>query len=149
MRIAPWNLCELLGREIIVGVDEYLAGLVPAQRAVVEQVRAVIARVVPLAQERMSYAMPSFWQGETLIWYAATKRHLGIYPTASGVDRFADRLTGYDTSRGTIRIPWDQPIPYDLIGEIAAFRAGQIVAGHSQRQSKGCCPECSAAVMTD
>jgi len=117
-----------------MGVDEYLAGLVPAQRAVMEQVRAVIARVAPLAQERMGYGMPSFWQGETLIWYAATKRHLGIYPTASGVDTFADRLSGYDTSRGTIRIPWDQPIPYDLIGDIAAFRAGQVVAGPDRRE---------------
>jgi len=88
-----------------------------------EQVRAVIGRAAPLAEERISYGMPSFWQGKTLIWYAATKHHLGIYPTAAGIEAFADQLTVYDTAKGTIRVPWDQPIPYELIAEIASSRA--------------------------
>jgi len=111
-----------------MGVDEYLAGLPSAQQTVMRQVRAAIAQAAPLAEERMSYGMPSFWQSETLLWYAATRRHLGVYPTASGVDAFADRLAAYDTSKGTIRMPWDQPIPYALISDIAAFRAGQAMA---------------------
>jgi len=96
---------------------------------ILEQVRAVIASAAPLAEERMSYGMPSFWQGATLIWYAATARHLGIYPTAAGVAEFADRLGEYDTSKGTIRIPWSRPIPYDLIGEITSFRVAQVTSG--------------------
>ena len=82
----------------------------------------------------MGYGMPSFWQDETLMWYAATKHHLGVYPTAAAVTAFAGRLAAYDTSTGTIRIPWDRPIPYGLIGEIAAFRAGQAEANRRRRQ---------------
>jgi len=112
-------------------IDDYLTKVSSAQRTILEQVRQTIAQSAPLAEERMSYGMPSFWQGETLIWYAATKRHLGVYPTASGVEAFASRLTDYDTSKGTVRIPWDQPIPYTLIGEIAAFRVEQVTASQA------------------
>jgi len=103
-------------------VDEYMASLPGDRRAVMERIRATIRKAAPLAQERISYGMPSFWQGTTLIWYAAAKDHIGIYPTASGVAAFADRLGGYSVSKGTIRIPWDQPTPYDLITDIVEYR---------------------------
>jgi len=114
-------------------VEDYLSALPARQRAVLERVRATIAAAVPSADEKMSYGMPSFWQGTTLMWYSATRRHLGIYPTASGVAAFADRLRAYDTSKGTIRIPWEVPTPYGLIGEIAAFRAGQVAARQARQ----------------
>jgi len=103
-------------------VDEYMASLPDDRRFVMQRIRETIRRAAPNAEERISYGMPSFWQGTTLIWYAAANDHIGIYPTASGVAEFADRLVGYSVSRGTIRIPWDQPIPYDLITDIVAFR---------------------------
>ena len=112
------------------GVDDYIAALPGGQRVVLETVRQVVHEAVPLAQERMSYQMPGFWQGEMLLWFAATRRHLGVYPTADGVLAFADRFAGYDTSKGTIRIPWAQPIPCELIAEIAAFRLTQVEAKH-------------------
>jgi len=110
-------------------VDEYMSGLQGDRRAVMEGIRATIRQAAPLARERMSYGMPSFWQGSTLIWYAAAKNHIGIYPTASGVSAFAGRLRGYDVSKGTIRIPWDQKVPYDLIADIVAFRLRELGDG--------------------
>jgi len=110
------------------GFDEYIAALPGDQQVVLATVRRVVHQAVPLAQERMSYQMPGFWQGDMLLWFAATRRHLGVYPTAAGVLAFADRLVGYDTSKGAIRIPWVQPIPYELIAEIAAFRLRQVEA---------------------
>jgi len=113
-------------------VDEYIAALPDGQQVVLQAVRQAVHHAVPQAQERMSYQMPAFWQGEILLWFAATRRHLGVYPTAAGVLAFADRLTGYDTSKGTIRIPWDQPIPYGLIAELAAARLAQVRAKHTR-----------------
>jgi len=107
-------------------IDDYIAALSGDQQAVLQQVRQTVHQAVPQAQERMSYQMPSFWQGEVLLWFAATRHHLGIYPTAAGVLAFSDRLTTYDTSKGTIRIPWDEPIPYGLIAEIAEARLVQV-----------------------
>jgi len=107
-------------------IDEYIALLPPGQQPVMQQIRDVIHQVAPLAQERISYQMPSFWQGQTLIWFAATAHHIGIYPTAAGVAAFADRLTCYDTSKGTIRIPWSEPTPFDLIADITRFRISSL-----------------------
>jgi len=107
-------------------IDEYIALLPPEQQPAMQQIRAVIQEAAPLAQERISYHMPSFWQGNTLIWFAATTHHIGIYPTAAGVAAFADRLTKYDTSKGTIRIPWSESIPFDLIAAITRFRISSL-----------------------
>ena len=107
-------------------IDEYIAQLAPARQVVMQQIRQTIHQAVPQAQERISYGMPSFWQKETLIWFAATSRHIGIYPTASGVSAFAQCLAPYDTSKGTIRIPWDVPTPLDLIADIVVFRLDHV-----------------------
>ena len=106
-------------------IDDYIAALPDWQQTVMQQVRATIHSAAPLAQERISYQMPSFWQGATLIWFAAAKHHIGIYPTASGVRAFADQLKPYGTSKGAIRLPWDAP-PYDLIAEITRFRLAEV-----------------------
>jgi len=109
-------------------IDEYIACQQEVQQPVLERLRQAIHEAAPEAEERISYGMPAFWQGENLIWFAATKKHIGIYPTASGVRAFADRLAGYNLAKGTIRILWNQPIPYDLIADITRFRLGEAQA---------------------
>ena len=59
--------------------------------------------------------MPTYWKGRNIIHFAASKKHLGIYPGDEAVAAFAEKLAGYDVSKGTIRIPYDQPLPEDLI----------------------------------
>jgi uncharacterized protein YdhG (YjbR/CyaY superfamily) len=75
----------------------------------------------------MSWQMPTFWQGENLVHFAAQKSHIGLYPGESGVRVFADRLTGYKTSKGAIRFQLSEPIPYDLIEEITRFRVREAI----------------------
>lgn len=105
-------------------IDEYIAQF-PDVCEILQKVRSIIRDNAPGAEERISYGMPCFRQGENLIYFAAAKDHLGIYPTAGGVAAFAGRLTGYETTKGTIRIPWKMPIPYDLIAEITRFRVNE------------------------
>ncbi|GHV49337.1 hypothetical protein FACS189499_10370 [Clostridia bacterium] len=107
-------------------IDEYLASVPEERRAVLQKIRETIHTAVPDATERISYGMPAFWQGKVLIYFAPMKHHIGIYPTASGMAAFADRLTEYKTSKGAIQLPYDKPIPYDLIAEIAQFRAAEV-----------------------
>jgi len=76
--------------------------------------------------------MPCFWQDGPLIYFAAMKNHLGVYPTADGMDAFKDRLSKYKTSKGAVQFPYSRPIPYDLISEMAAFRAGHTKAKATQ-----------------
>jgi uncharacterized protein YdhG (YjbR/CyaY superfamily) len=52
----------------------------------------------------------------------AYQKHIGFYPTPSGIEKFKTELSGYEVSKGTVRFPLGQPIPYDLVREIVAFR---------------------------
>jgi uncharacterized protein YdhG (YjbR/CyaY superfamily) len=106
-------------------IDEYLEALPEERRVLMQSIRETIRAAAPEAQERISYGMPAFWQGEALIYFAAMKRHIGIYPTSEGIAAFADRLVGYKTSKGAFQLPYDKPIPHELIAEMTRFRLGQ------------------------
>jgi uncharacterized protein YdhG (YjbR/CyaY superfamily) len=67
--------------------------------------------------------MPAFKTSEVLVYYAAAKKHLGFYPTGSGVEQFKSGLVGYQTSKGAIQFPYNQDLPEQLIVAIAQFRA--------------------------
>jgi uncharacterized protein YdhG (YjbR/CyaY superfamily) len=67
--------------------------------------------------------MPAFKQNGILVYFAAFKDHIGFFPTSSGVSAFSKELAPYDTSKGTIRFPLDEPIPVNLIKKIVKFRA--------------------------
>lgn len=65
--------------------------------------------------------MPTFWKKRNLIQFAASKRHIGLYPGPEAVEAFQDRLSGYETSKGTIRLPYREPLPLELIADIAKW----------------------------
>ncbi|MFA6718910.1 MAG: DUF1801 domain-containing protein [Prevotella sp.] len=65
---------------------------------------------------------------ECLSMYAAHKKHIGFYPTASPIVKLADELASYNTSKGAIQFPIDQPLPLSLIQEIVKFRVDEDAA---------------------
>ncbi|WP_129790529.1 iron chaperone [Sphingosinicella sp. CPCC 101087] len=111
-------------------VDDYLAAQPEQAQSILQQVREVIRKALPEAEERIAYQIPSYRQhGTTLIFFAGWKAHYSIYPASSGlVEAFAEALSPYVISKGTIRFPYDAPIPEDLIGRLAAFRAEEVAA---------------------
>ena len=70
--------------------------------------------------------MPTFWQGENLIHFAAFKKHIGIYPGGEATNVFAERLKDYKTSKGVIQFLLDKPIDYKLIADITTWRVSHI-----------------------
>ncbi|MFC6261768.1 iron chaperone [Levilactobacillus fujinensis] len=79
------------------------------------------------ATEKLSYGMPAFYvAGKPVIYFAAAKHHLGLYPTASPIAHFTEELASYHTSKGAIQLPYDQPLPKELIADIVAFRVHEI-----------------------
>ena len=69
--------------------------------------------------------MPTFWKGRNIIHYAAAKNHIGIYPGGEATTIFAERLTGFRTSKGTIQLPNDKELPLDLVAEIVRWCYGR------------------------
>jgi len=107
-------------------IDQYIAEQVEEVQPLLHKIRETIRAAAPGAKERISWRMPTFWQGENLIHFAAFKKHIGIYPGGEATAFFADRLTGYKTSKGAIQMPLDKPIPYELIAEIAEWRVAVV-----------------------
>lgn len=104
-------------------IDEYIAQFPSGIAQKLQSIREQIQQAVPLATERISYRMPTFYLYGNLVHFAAFSEHIGFFPGASGVAAFLPELTGYSVSKGTIRFPLHQPVPYDLIRRIAVYRA--------------------------
>ncbi|HHT26547.1 MAG TPA: hypothetical protein GXZ82_04795 [Firmicutes bacterium] len=100
-------------------LDEYIAAQPEAVQPLLEQIRAAIRAALPDAQERISWRMPTYWQKHNIIHFAAFKDHISIYPGDEAIRHFAYRLIDYKTSKGTWQLPFDKPLPLDLIAEIA------------------------------
>ena len=103
-------------------IDAYIDEQPAERRALLHQVRATIREAAPHAVEKISWGMPTFWQGENLIHFAAQKNHLGIHPGDLSQLPFEERLSGYRKTKGAIQFPYDKPIPYELIAKITAYR---------------------------
>lgn len=107
-------------------VDEYINSFPKDLQEILQKIREAVKKAVPEAEEKISYQMPAFKLNGMLIWYAAWKKHIGLYPKTDGIDvAFENELSEYEKSKGTIKFPLDKPIPYKLIGKIAQFRANE------------------------
>ena len=80
-------------------------------QAVLEQVRTTISNVAPDAKEVISYQMPAFKQHGILVYFAAWKKHIGLYPPVSGSKALQKALAKYAGPKGNLQFPLDEPIP--------------------------------------
>jgi uncharacterized protein YdhG (YjbR/CyaY superfamily) len=104
-------------------IDEYIATFPRNVRDILEELRRIIRESAPKSEETISYGIPTFdLDGKHLVHFAAYKNHIGFYPTSSGIAQFKNELSRYALSRGTVRFPINEPIPFDLIRKIAKYR---------------------------
>lgn len=102
-------------------IDEYIAGQTPEAQRCLEEVRGAVRSALPQAEERIAWSMPTYRKKRNIIQFAAHKSHIGLYAGAEAVVQFADALRDYKTSKGTIQLPYNRPMPLELIAEIAAW----------------------------
>ena len=102
-------------------VDEYIQLQDESIQPKLKEIRAVIRSAIPDAEECISWSMPTYRKGRNLIHFAASKKHIGLYPGDEAAIVFADELSDYSVSKGTIRLPYDRELPADLIGRIASW----------------------------
>ena len=90
------------------------------------QLRHIIISLAPEAEEILSYGMPAFRLNKRiLVYYAAYKRHIGLYPSGTGIESFKHEFGGFKWSKGTIQFPLDQPLPVDLIERMIRHRVSE------------------------
>ena len=106
-------------------IDEYIAGFPESVQHVLEQIRAVIKAAAPDAQEAIKYRLPTFVLNGNLVHFGAFNKHIGFYPTPSGIEEFKDELSVYENAKGSVQFPLDKPIPLKLISKIVKFRVAE------------------------
>jgi uncharacterized protein YdhG (YjbR/CyaY superfamily) len=115
-------------------IDEYIAGFSADVQEILQKIRVTIKKAAPEAEEAISYKMPTFnLNGQYLIYFAAYKKHIGLYPVPTGDEEFNKEISGYQAGKGTLRFSLDKPIPYKLISKIVKLRAKE----NSAKAAKG------------
>ena len=106
-------------------IDAYIAASPPTAQPALRRIREMAQAAAPDAKETISYRMPALRGRGILIYYAAFKAHIGLFPPVRG-DASLDRdLARYRGPKGNLRFPLDEPIPYDLIQRVLRLRAEQ------------------------
>ena len=110
-------------------VDQYIAACPPEARAILRKLRSTIKRAAPPeAEEIISYRMPAFKLRGILIYFAAFKNHIGIFPPIRGDAKLEAAVAKYAGPKGNLKFPLDQPFPYSLAERIVKFRVKQNLA---------------------
>ena len=104
-------------------IDGYIAGFPKNIQKVLQQVRTIIKKAAPGAEETISYAIPAFtYKGRILIYFAGFKNHISLYPAPRENEAFKKELSAYKGGKGTVQFPLDKPMPLNLITKIVKFR---------------------------
>ena len=86
------------------------------------RIRSIIRKAAPEATEKISYRMPAFMLDGALIYFAAFKHHIGIYPPVKGDKKLQQDLAPYRGPKGNLQFPFDQRMPYGLITRVVKCR---------------------------
>jgi len=103
-------------------VDEYIADFPPHVRRILTRIRSTVRRAAPEARERISYGIPAFWMNGDFIYFAAFRRHIGLYPPVKGDEKLRKAVARYAGEKGNLKFPLDEPIPFCLIGRVVRAR---------------------------
>jgi len=103
-------------------IDEYIAGFPREVQEILQKVRKTIKKAAPDAEEAINYQIPTFTLKGNLVHFAAYDKHIGFYPTPTGIEKFKNELSAYPVAKGSVKFPLDRAIPFDLITKIVRFR---------------------------
>lgn len=103
-------------------IDEYVKTFPKNIQKILGTVRQVIKKSAPVAEEAISYQIPTFKLNGNLVHFAAFKNHIGFYPGAEAVKIFQEEIASYKSSKGAIQFPIDKPMPLTLIRKIVEYR---------------------------
>jgi uncharacterized protein YdhG (YjbR/CyaY superfamily) len=105
-------------------VDEYIDGFTGSAREVLEQVRALALEAVPKASEAIKWGYPAWVHpsGTILFMVSGHAKHANMSFTPSTRERFEADLAGFSTGKGTVKLPYGEPVPAALLRRMMAFR---------------------------
>jgi uncharacterized protein YdhG (YjbR/CyaY superfamily) len=106
----------------VQSVEQYIKSFPTATQKLLKQLRTVIKKTVPAAEEVISYNMPAYKYQGMLVYYAAYEKHIGFYPMPSAITKFKKEFSVYKSAKGSVQFPLDKALPVELIAEVLKFR---------------------------
>ena len=103
-------------------IDAYIASFPEDVQDILQKIRDIVNDAARDAEEAIKYGIPTFVLNGNLVHFAAFQKHIGFYPTPSGIEHFKDALSAYNSAKGSVQFPLASPIPYSLIKKIVKFR---------------------------
>ncbi len=111
-------------------IDDYIASYPGEIQEILVEVRRVLHSVVPNSGEKISYQMPTITLDDrSLVYFAAWKHHLGLYPIPQADPELESRIAPFRGSKDSVRFPYKNPIPYDLIQDVAELLVTRRASG--------------------
>ena len=111
-------------------VDDYIASYPADMQVVLETIRQTIRKVVPAADETISYQIPTFrLNGKNVVHFAGWKHHISLYPLPAVDEEYEQEVAPYRSGKGTAKFPLDKPIPYDIIERMVGLLVQERSAG--------------------
>lgn len=117
-------------------VDDYIAAQPEAVQPLLRQIRAIVHDEAPQAEETISYRMPAYRQGGVLLYFAAFKQHIGLYPPVQGDDDLLLALAPYRGAKGNLSFPLAEDLPLTLIRRVARQRVSENAAKARARKAR-------------
>jgi uncharacterized protein YdhG (YjbR/CyaY superfamily) len=124
------------GRSAPGTIDEYIAAFSPEVQSILKKIRLTIRKAAPQAEEKISYKMPAFTLDGDLIYFAAFKKHIGVFPPVRGDEKLSKEIARYRGDKGNLKFPFDEPIPYELIKRVVKFRIKEQAERARSRRTK-------------
>jgi len=120
-----------MAKKIPTTIADYIEGSVPEARPHLREMYRILKSVAPEGTEAIKWGVPLFWENRVLFGFAAYKAHISFGPGEAAMTRFSKEVMDYKTGKGTLQLPYDQPIPEDLIRRIAAYCIADLGENHT------------------
>lgn len=117
-------------------MDDYFSLWDKEQQAILNKIRDCVRKIVPDAEETISYQMPTFKKGGILLHFGMFKEHYSLFPGPEPIEYFASQLKAFETSKGTIKIPMESPVPEKLIEQLVLHNLKKIEAKSKSKKPK-------------
>ena len=111
-------------------VDKHLKKFEIGQRAILQNLREMIAAELPTATETIKYGIPTFViEGIGIIGYDGYKKHNSLFPySGSTTSLLKAELAQYEQTKGSIHFAPDKRFPKPLLKKIIKVRIQQLNA---------------------
>jgi len=117
-------------------IDNYIQACPREVRPILQRIRRIVQAAAPEAEEVISYRMPAFKLNGIIIYFAAFKSHIGIFPPIKGDPKLMKAVAPYAGPKGNLRFPLDEPIPYGFIKRVVSHRVKQLRAKAKTAKTK-------------